>query len=288
MTNTQEVDASPVADEPALKEAETKTEEVETEETATEETESEDSTEVVSEEPEITVEEKLAKLEQETADKQKAIDRKTAAYSSLQKAHVKQMQELRDAQAMLQAQEPKQEPSIEDFDNFEAYDKARVDFITEQAEKTAQEKILKLQQKAEMRAASQSRAKLAQEQEAAYLQVNPSYNASKVEFESFIGTAQVRPEVERAIVNQAFKDNVPQIVDFFGANNGANLGKLQDIVSMTPEEAAVEIYKIQQELKAPEKKQTKPVAKPLNKPKGGGKPKKDLHKGDVLENLGLK
>lgn len=266
---------------------------VETPEAATEDTDTE-SPDVVSEEseqdlaPVETVEEKVARLERETAGKQKAIDRKTAAYHDLQKALDKQRREFEVLQQTVRQTQPNAEPVIDDFETHEEFDNARIQFHAERLASEKQREQFEMSQRLQEQQASQERAALVQQQENEYLAVNPNYGSSKEEFFSFVKTANVAPEMERAIVDRAIKGGAPELINYFGSNNGENLGELQKILTLTPVEAGVEIYKIQQGLKTLTKKESKPVSAPAQRPKGGGNPKKNLHEGDVLKNLGLK
>lgn len=274
-----------VTDAPVQNQADTDTpvEEVKVE---TEETD-EQSPDVESQEPEITPEEKIETLEKEVASKQKAIDRKTAAFHDMQRAHDRKMQELKALEAKVQTDAP-QEPKIDDFDTFEEFDKARVNFINEQAKQSVQKEFLEQQKQVQAQQQMQARMDLRATQEAEYIQSNPNYRASVAELDGFFKTAQISDGVGEAVLDVVYEGNVPQIIDYFGRNNGENLDKLAQIARMSPVKAAIEVYKIQQSLTAPASKERKQPPKPLNKPKGGGKPKTDLHKGDVLKNLGLK
>ena len=293
-TEAQEAIASDVANPHAQTPAETQDNESQNPEADSDETEGQTSPDDESEEgdgeaPEISVEERLSQLEKDTESKQKAIDRKTAAYSALQKAHEKTLQELKALQeSQVQAATEEKEPVIDDFDTFEEYDNARAEFLKAKAEKEVLQKFQEQQTAQKMQEIAQKRARIAQEQEAEYLKENPSYLHAKSEFEAFVQTSETHPEVEKAITETAFKGNVPQLINYFFGNNGENADKFEEIAHMNPIDAAIEIYKTQQSLKAPAQKEKPPLPKPLNKPKGGGTPRRDLSKGDVLKNLGLK
>lgn len=281
---------------PAADDAETVVEDVKAEEVVVEETDKgkepaspeNDNEETEAVEPQETVEQKVERLERETAGKQKAIDRKTAAYHDLQKAHEAKIQELAELQAKLTQQEPEKEPSIDDFETHDEYVNALADYRADKKAREAQQKYLQQQQAAEQAKIVQERNSIVQKQEAEYIAVNPKYEAAKAEFSSFVLSGNIPKAVEDAIVTQAFDGNVPQVIDYFGANNGERLDELAEITKMPPIKAAIEIYKIQQKLKAPVKKEEKPLPKPVKKVVGTSKGSKDLYEGDVLENLGLK
>lgn len=294
----QEAEASNVTDAPVPNPAQTQDKPVEKPEAEAEETEKsqEDSTETEGEEgegkaPEKTVEEQLEELRQDNEAKQKKIDRQTAANSATMRKLEKEMQEKQALEAKINAQEPEQEPSIDDFEDFDEYKEALREFAKKSAKQEALKEIAKHNEQAKAQELMQERAKLALEQEAKYLEINPNYKASRAEFDAWSKIANISKEVEQAIVIQSFKGNVPQLIDYFGANSGENIPKLEEISRLSPVEAAVEIYKIQQSLKTPAPEEKKQPPKPLNKPKGSGKPRKDLGSmsGDeVLKHLGFK
>lgn len=248
----------------------------------------EQSPEAEVEEVKKTPEELLTEAQSKIEEQEKAMARKTAAYRDLQKAHDAKLEQLRNLEQQVKPPEPLQEPKIDDFDSFEDFQKARDEFVSNTAKQKALEEFKQSQLQAEQMQLAQERDALVKAQETEYLNVNPRYMDSKANFESYSKILQTSPAVEQAIVEQAFKGSVPQLIDYFGGNDGQNLDKLREIASMSPVEAGIEIYKIQQSLKAPERKEVKPAPPPANKPKGGGAPKKDIMQGDVLKNLGLK
>lgn len=279
----QEVDTSIVDDTPVPNEAEIQDEPKREVESETKETDEES--------PEVeqkSVEERLAELEKDNESKQTAINRRTAALSQANKKIEELQREYKEVQSKLLPEEPAEKPKIEDFESYEEFQSANEKYIRKDAEAKAIKKVQEEQLEAQRQKVVEERNALVSKQEAEYIQTNPNYFDSLTEFQSFVNAAQVDPAVEHAIVDQAFKGSVPQVIDYFAGNNGENLDQLGEISRMSPIDAAIEIYKIQQTLKAPEKKETKPAPAPVNKPKGGGKPRKNLADGDVLRNLGLK
>lgn len=232
-------------------------------------------------------EEKLAEAEKLNEQRQKKIDRQTASYNAIQKTLQERTQELEALRQQVQTEAP-QEPKIDDFETFEEFDKARVDFINKQAEQTAQEKLLQQQQQMQAQQQLQARMDLRAAQEADYIKDNPHYRTSVSELDTFFKTAQINDGVAEAVLDVVYDGNVPQIIDYFGKNNGENLDKLAEIARMTPVKAAIETYKIQQSLTTPVSKEETQPPKPVNKPKGKGAPKKDIMDGSVLKNLGIK
>lgn len=261
------------------------TEEKSTPENDNEETEGNEETEV-----QETVEERAERLSHENKAMQKSIDRKTASFRQREKNYQQKLQELEANQTEIAQQKPAEEPKIEDFDTHAEYVDAVAEHKAKSMLKERQQKQLLDQQKAEATKIAQERENIREEQESEYILENPHYEASKEEFASFVEAGGISPQVEQAFVYQAFKGNVPEIIDYFGSNNGERMEELEAISKMHPIEAAVEVYKIQNGLsKTPKvKEDKKPAAKPLKKVKGSAAPRKDLHKGDVLVNLGLK
>jgi hypothetical protein len=244
-------------------------------------------------EPQETVEQRLERLEKETTGKQKAIDRKTAALGDANRKIQELMQEM---QTMRQAQPQDQdepEPNIDDFETHADYVDAMANHRAKKLVQAERDKMQQEVEKAKIVELQQQRERVRVEQEKEYLVENPLYEDSKKEFFGFVQAANVNPAVENAIVEQAFDGNVPQLIDYFGANNGENLDKLAEIVKLSPVKAAVEIYKLQQSLATPvNQKKEKPAFKPAAKmPKGKGAPKKtldDLSGDELLKALNLK
>ena len=288
----QEVDTSVVTDEAVQNEPQIQDESQNEPETEAEETDEQspeaEGEEGEGQEPEVTLEEENAKLKKDIERKQKAIDRKTAAYHDMQRAYDKRKQELQALQEQVQAQEPVEEPKIDNYETHEEYVEALAEFRADQKVKQKQQDFIEQQSKMAEVQKNQSRLQKRANEEAEYIKDNPHYQQSADEVDAFLKTFEIRDDVGNAVLDIIYNGNVPQVIDYFGSNNGENLHKLKDISQLTPVEAAVEIYKIQQSLKAPAPKEIKPPPKPVNKPKGGGKPSKDLASGDVLKNLGLK
>lgn len=240
----------------------------------------------VEEQPEETVEQRLERLEKERESLEKKNSRQVAAYNRLQEALEKERKERQEALVKADAVDTKQ-PNIDDFNTLDEYNEAVSDWKAEQKIKAKEAEIAQRQQQENIRKIQEERAKIANEQEVEYLKTNPRYKASKQEFESYIKVANVNPQVEDAIVSMAYKGNVPQLVDYFGDNNGERLDEFEKITQMSPIDAAIEIYKIQQKLVTPKKTENKPLPKPV-KASPASKSVKDLSDGSVLKNLGLK
>lgn len=258
---------------------------VETPETETKETE-ENSSDVesdegeVQEEPQETVEEKLERLQKETEGKQKAIDRKTAAYHALQKKYEEQRQERERLTQLIEQQQPSQEPVIDDFETHEDYVNALVEYRSKAAIQEQQQKLMAQQAQMEQERIMQERLSIRQEQEAEYMKENPMYKAAANEVDAYIKTlGDVSESTQMAVIDQLYRGNVAQVIDYFGSDNGANLDELGKISKLTPPEAAVEIYKIQQRLSStPKKEKIKPESKPVKVDRGNTKTSKPLTK----------
>lgn len=245
-----------------------------------------DSEETEAEAPQETVEEKAERLERETAAKQKAIDRKTAAYHAQQRKIAELQEQIGKMNQPQQANDLK-EPNIDDFESYSEYEKAKEDFVTKKVEREFKAKMLQEQYHAEQQKALQDKMAKRQTQEAEYIKVNPAYSQSAKEVSEYLPTLNAPAAVQEAVLEAVYEGNVPATIDYFGSNDGERLEELARISQLTPAKAAIEIYKIQQGLKAPVKKEVKPAPAPIQKIKGTSAPK-DLSKGDVLVNLGLK
>ena len=283
MTEAQGVEAEPVTE---AQETEVKTEVVEAEDTKENTDEGETEGESTEEQPELSVEEKLEKLERDVAGKQKKIDRQTAAYRKQQEALDRQKQEYEKVTSLLEQQQPDKEPVIDDFETHDEYVNALVDYKAKAQVQQEREQMMLQQQQVQQQQIMQERLSLRQQQEAEFMTENPLYKASAQEVDAFIqgiNEAELPQGTTDAVLTQLYQGNVPEVIDYFGSNDGENLEELGEITRMTPPEAAVAIYKIQQKLSnAPAvKKETKPKTKPVDKPpKGNASGKKPLHKQD--------
>lgn len=233
-----------------------------------------------------TVEEKLADLEavveKETKAKealQRKVDRQTAAYNDLQSRLQRERQEAQN-KAQEAVSEIAEEPKMDDFDSFDEYKDALVEWETEKRVKQREAEAAQKQAEQKAQELLQERTQRVMQQEAEFIQNNPDYESAKTEFTNFTQMAKVNPHVEAAVVEQAHRGNVPELINYFGANNGENIGELERISKLSPVEAAIEIYKIQESLKSVEapKKEVKPKPKPVNAPKSNTGGKKPLEK----------
>lgn len=276
--------------------------EVEQEEQNVEANENEQQQDVTDAEPkEETVEEKLARLdalEKKTQAAEKKIMAQRKAYTALQKAAQEKDQKLQEFLSKNETENEPQKPVVDDFDTYEEYQKAQDAYVDELAEFKAKKAVVQERQNL-----------LEQERQAAFLKVqaernsqyekekgafvidNPDFAHAEEEFNVFVQDAQqtTDPRVQDAVVEQAYAGgNVPALINYFGSNNGERLSELSEISKLSPARAAVEIYKIQQKLKAINPVTKKESPKPPKTVKGKTTTSKDLSKGDVLKNLGLK
>lgn len=250
--------------------------------------------EVADEPVEESPEEKLKRLE-ELEERSQATQKKLAAQrkhiASLQKAKQEADAKLNEYIQARQAEEnvEPQKPVVDDFDTFEDYQKAQDKYVDDLAEyraketvKTERQKQLEEEAKAAQMKAAAERSKDYEAQKAEYVQINPEYALAEEEFNTYIQDAMqtTNPYVQDAIVNQAYREgNVPALIDYFGGNNGERLEELDAISKMTPPEAAVEIFKIQQSLKKiPEIKKETKLPKPAARVKPTGSGNKPLSK----------
>lgn len=247
-------------------------------------------------EPE-TPEQELERLRSENKQlesAQKKISAQRKAYASLQKAAEEKDAKLKEFIAQQQstesAQAPKK-PDVNDFDSYDEYEKATASYVDELAEFKAKEQVNKERQVAMQLEAQQARLKAQAERSAqyesqkkAFMAENPQYVEAEANFNEYVQQVEqiTDPRVQNAVVNQAYNHSevpAPVLINYFGANYGENIAELDQISKLSPEAAAVEIYKIQEKLKSNPKPSAKkePLPKPIAKPKGGGGKTKSLN-----------
>lgn len=239
-------------------------------------------------EPQETPEDKLQRLERDVAGKQKAIDRKTAAYHALQKKHDEQRTEAEKLSELIKKQTPDVEPVIDNFETHEDYVEALVDYRSKAKMAEYQQNLSQQQEQMRQAKVMQDRQSILQGQEAAYMDINPSYASAKAEVQGYLSSlGGIDPSVENAVIEQLYRGNVAEVTDYFGANNGENLEELGRISKMTPPEAAVELYKIQQRVSSsPQTKQktTKPTPVKVSRGKSStSKPVSKMSGKDTLD-----
>lgn len=267
---TEDSNIDPAEDNTETKTAETEDSENQSEETQSEETQdtSEETSEGKEEQGEV----------EESDERDLKIQRQAAHIGDLLKAVRKKDEVLKDLQNRLsQLEQPKdalKEPVYDDYENNADFLEAVRKYEREKAKLEVEKEFLKTRQNQENEAINLEKQRIVNQQEKEYIKnENPSYIKSKQLFSDYIGALEVDPYVENAITEQAFRGNIPKIIDYFAGNDGENLGKLSEISKMRPTEAAIEIYKIQQTLTEPQKKEVKQVPKPIQSPKGLSKAK---------------
>jgi len=111
--------------------------------------------------------------------------------------------------------------------------------------------------------------------EADYRVTNPDYDVAKGELNKHLAAFPANIDVANAMYEQGSREGgLAEIINYFGADNGAKTQEFDRIAALSPVQAAVEIYKIQQSLKnvVPIKKE--PLPKPIKSLKGGAKLKR--------------
>lgn len=230
--------------------------------------------ETVVEEVEVDYEVKSKELEDSLSARQNKIDKQRAALSQSNN----KIQELQSQLNNLQETKAPEAPNEDDFETFGEYDEARLNFLVDnKVKKERQEDLIKQQSKLqEDRNNAQQTEFLKTEQ--TYRQANPNYDRAKKELQDHMTLSPVSGAVGDAIYEQASRDGMlPDVINYFGDNSGEKMFEFERISSLSPIEAAVEVYKIQQSLKsAPEKTKVKPLPKPLKTIKGTSKAGKSL------------
>ena len=267
---TEDVTVENEIEDQTVETTETEVDEVETD---SQEDDALDNQEAEGEEVEETAEERLERIQKELEAKERKIARQTAANRKVQEILEQRNRELETIQSRLQALEKPQqaEPKQDDFDTYAEYDEARIKYLADVMLKEREKELLTQQHIiAEQKLIAERGATLAK-QEQEYVKVNPNYKHSREEVESFVNTFAVAPDVMKFIQDQLHEGNVAQVIDYFGSNGGERLGELEEIFNMSPRKAAIAIYEIQKGFKAPEKKETKPLTKPVTKIKATAK-----------------
>ena len=276
MTDTQGQEAEPVVEEATQTVEETQAQEEVTEETQEEESEGEETetTAAETEEQEVDYKSKAEENERIAQARRDKINKQRAALSQQNE----QIRELREQVNALQRQEVAEEPSIDDFETHDEYVNALADHRAKikVQEELKEAKAAEAQELEQKRMAEEAAIFAKQEQE--YRISNPQYDEAKTELQEYMNLNPADNRVLDAVYEQASKDGMlPEMIAYFGGNDGANLAEFGKISSLTPIEAAVEIYKIQQRLKVKEApKEEKPLPKPIKSVKGTAKGKKDL------------
>lgn len=288
LDDTQGGDAAPVVEEATPTESQPA--EVTTQvESETQEVSNDAVVEVEAEVEEINYQERSEKLEKETAGKQGKIDKQRAALTQSND----KIQELQSQLAGLQVQQAPVQPNIEEFETHEDYVEALSEFKAEARFQTKkQEDLLNQQQQAlNQRNEQQQSAFLKDEQ--VYRQANPNYDRAKTEVQDFMRLNPVGGPTGDAIYEQASNEGgLAEIINYFGDDGGERLPELDRIANLSPVQAAVEIYKIQQSIKAVTPVKEKSLPKPLKTIKGTSKggPKElstDMSGKEILARLGI-
>lgn len=244
------------------------------------------------EEPkEETVEEKLARLErleQDTQAAKKKISAQRKAYAALQKAAQEKDAKLKEFESLKQSQGPQQpvKPVLDDFESYQDYEAAQEKYVEELADFKAKEKYQSEREKQLQLEAKEAQAKVMRERNANYEAAKkdliaqvPEFVESEAEFNDYLQQATTPPDIAFAIAEQANSHeevSVPELIHYFAGNGGENLVLLDEISKMSPLQAAVEIYKVQEQIKSspkPERK-SEPLPKPPQGARGGGAKKK--------------
>lgn len=223
---------------------------------------------------EETPEQRLERLERDLKGKQKAIDRKTAAYSDLQRAHERTLERLRELEQAIPQQKQEAEPQLEQFETYDDYIKARDEYVEKRAISRAREQALREQAQAEVQRIAAERQAIVNKQEQEYLRINPKYVEAKQEMADFVQRVRVKPEVEAAVTEVALKGDVPRLIDYYFGNGGENVEEFERLVQMSPYEAAIEVYKVQSKLSQGTTKQVQTAPKPVRAPQAAASAQK--------------
>jgi len=261
-----------MSEEQGVEAVEVETETVETEEVETEEVEEQGEETETEETEEVEVDYKVEseKLQKTQERDQKKINNQRKALSEQNK----QIQAFNAQLAELKKQNVEKEPTVDDFETFEEYDAARVEYITKQATQEASATVVKQQREQAILQRQTAQKQEFDKAEVLYRAKNPEYDTAK---ESLLAHAQIFPlpqPVISAMEEQARDEGMlPDVLAYYGSN----LDEFDALQDKSPMQAAIEVYKVSQRLKV-EKPKTKPLPKPIKSIKGTAGTKKALGK----------
>jgi hypothetical protein len=244
-------------------------------------------------EEELTLEQQLERERKERASAEKKVKRQKAALSDYHRRYedaLRQMQQVKPVEKQPDLQEPK----IEDFDTLAEFQTARDKFIEDKTKRTLEQELTARQRQQQMLQAQTQRNELYEQSKKATLEKYSDFVRAETEVNEFLIAAakSVPADVQEYIADQLYDDpaTVGEVVYYFGANNGERLDELEAISKLPPRKAAIELYKLQQKLKGapPQTKPKQQLPQPAKRVNATGNAQKDLSKGSVLKNLGLK
>lgn len=242
------------------------------------------------EETEVDYKTSYEKAKIEAQKKQDKVNKQRAALSQSNRKIEELQAKLNELQGPAQDEKPLVKPNINDFETNEEYQKAideYTDAVAAKKIKESQKEQLLEQQKAEIEKRNNEQKAEFLKSEAAYRLVNPDYDRAKTELQEHIELNPVKDAVADAIYERASKGGMlPAIINYFGENSGERLSEFSKISEMSPYDAVVEIYKIQQKLKSMTSPKDKPLPKPIKAVKSTGTGGKSLDKAsgkDVLD-----
>lgn len=235
-----------------------------------------------SESPESGKEEKpekpLTEAEKIRHAMQKRIDRQTAATKAIEERAQKLEQDLQ--QLRQRAPKESDEPKEEDFESWEDYDKARVEYL---ADKRAEER-LKTEREKELQVIKERQYAETQrqfmEKEAKYKATNPDYDRyakEAVETMALIAKAGTDITNLRDVVMQF--DNPPEMIYQLGKDTTL----LEELVTMPPMRIMRELMKLEASLSTQDTTKAPPAPIRPTTPKGGVKPLSKMTGREVLE-----
>ena len=220
------------------------------------------------------------------------VKRQRAAYSDMQRKLEETTQQLQQLQSSA-PEAVSAEPLMENYDTLDEFQSARDKFIVAKTEKELEQKSLLKKQQEQAQSMQAERNGIYERSKKATLDKYPNFVRAETEVDDFLISAakSVPSEILTVIGAQLFDepDLVGEVVYYFGANNGERIEELVEITKQDPRKAAISLYKLQQKLKgAPQPKRKEPLPQPAKRVSATGSSKKDIMKGDVLKNLGLK
>jgi hypothetical protein len=140
------------------------------------------------EQVELSIEERLEKVEKERVAYEKKIKRQTAAYSDLQRKYESTMQQMQQVKPV-EKQPDLQEPKIEDFDTLSEFQTARDKFIEDKTKRTLEQELTARQRQQQMQQAQAQRNEIFTKKQTSCSEKYSDFVRAENEVDSFLQIA---------------------------------------------------------------------------------------------------
>ena len=228
----------------------------------------------------------LTEVDKVKAAMQKRIDRKTAVTKSLE-SKVQQLEQekaelLKRAQKEAVTQDP--EPQPDNFDTWEDYQNALVDFRAEQKVKKERAEMQRAQLEQKQQEIQRKQREAFSQKEAEFKKIHPDYDEKAEVIMDIAQDMQTRgvssPTLELMARVMMEAPNAPALVYTLGANPEL----IDQIADMSPVEAAFEMFRLHEAYSRPkETKQAPAPISPTRASSSGSKPLSKRSGSEILE-----